>query len=502
MAADLATFARSLAPHLPAAIALWSKDAASLPGIPDPSSALHGEQPSSSSHTPSSSSCLTSDNSAGWELGFSSGHNGAQTPYSMRSVSRSLGRGSGSLGRELPACPEGVVLQEHCAEWELDDQQEEQQRPLQETQAAAAGSGIQGDPDSLRASRRTDTGSPHSTNVQVQCGEFGSITILGSARGSPAPATAKNTRQEQIQPADDSNRSTDQHAPAWDDMKDRSPDLGPSAEENMSPAPAGFALFDSASSDPGGFSGGAPKDGSAKPQHSPAHSAVIAGSNQDSVQSAETDLVAPDKYGDIVNSAAEDHGSLLLHGDTHGICDTADDSDSNAPSAMPPKSGAQVAICGLSSIATLHSMLVHFSLWGNIRVLPKRGCRSCAYTYTAPKARAHAQARRARASRARAQARRRQLRAQEQQPEAGSSFRQWAGPGFARGGGNGSDSDSPKGNGAAPYRRRSPQHPFWLTFLDPALEAAFVAWQAQQQRKVSACWPKPCMEQCQLSTAL
>ena len=118
--------------------------------------------------------------------------------------------------------------------------------------------------------------------------------------------------------------------------------------------------------------------------------------------------------------------------------------------------------------------------------MPKLACLSSAYTCTPLKAHAHAQARRARASRARAQARRRQLRSQEQTEEAGSSFRQWAGPGFAGGGGNGSDSDSPKGSGAGPYRRRSPQHPFWLTFRDPALEAAFVAWQAQQQRKVSA----------------
>ena len=50
-----------------------------------------------------------------------------------------------------------------------------------------------------------------------------------------------------------------------------------------------------------------------------------------------------------------------------------------------------------------------------------------------------------------------------------------------RRGGNSSDSDSALAGGSTPYRRRSPQHPFWLTFLDPALEAAFVAWQAQQQ---------------------
>ena len=41
------------------------------------------------------------------------------------------------------------------------------------------------------------------------------------------------------------------------------------------------------------------------------------------------------------------------------------------------------------------------------------------------------------------------------------------------------------GGASTPYRRRSPQHPFWLSFLDPVLEAAFVAWQAQQQFKVN-----------------
>ena len=55
-----------------------------------------------------------------------------------------------------------------------------------------------------------------------------------------------------------------------------------------------------------------------------------------------------------------------------------------------------------------------------------------------------------------------------------------------RRGGNSSDSDTAVGRGSTPYRRRSPQHPFWLSFLDPVLEAAFVAWQAQQQFKVNA----------------
>ena len=54
-----------------------------------------------------------------------------------------------------------------------------------------------------------------------------------------------------------------------------------------------------------------------------------------------------------------------------------------------------------------------------------------------------------------------------------------------RSGGNGSDSDSALGARSTPYRRRSPQHPFWLNFLDPALEAAYVTWQAQQQFKVT-----------------
>ena len=510
VSADLATFARSLAPHLPAAIAVRTKDEVSLPGIPDPSSALHGEQPSSSSHTPSSSSYLASDNSASWELGLSSGDNSAQTPCSARTASHSLGRSSGSLGTELPACPEGVVLKGPSAEWKLDEQQREQQRPVQGTQAAAAGPDTQGNPDSLSTSNRAAASSPHSTGVRVQCSEFGSITILTTAKSSPASDHVNSSRQEQAQPADSSNRCTEQLTPAWDDMKDRSPDLGPDAGKNISPAPAGFALFDSASSDPGGYGGGAPKDGSAKAQHSPAHSAVIAGSEPDSVQSAKTTSADPDKNSGIVSSAADDDESLLLHEDVNveDVCDTAGESDGDAPSAMPPKSGAQVAVCNLSCITILHSVLVSCISWARFRQLPMLGCLSSVYTCTAPNVHARAQARRARASRARAQARRRQLRSQEQTEEAGSSFRQWAGPGFAGGGGNGSDSDSPKGSGAGPYRRRSPQHPFWLIFRDPALEAAFVAWQAQQQRKVSACHdPRPCMEHCSaqkinLSTAL
>ena len=359
VSADLATFARSLAPHLPAVIAVQTKDEVSLPGIPDPSSALHGEQPSSSSHTPSSGSYLASDTSAGWELGLSSGHNSAQTPCSARTASRSLGRSSGSLGMELPACPEGVVLMGHSAEWELDEQQGEQQRPVQGTQAAAAGPDTQGNPDSLSTSSRTVASSPHSTGMRVQCSESGSITILTAADSSPALDHVNNSRQ-QVQPADNSNELSEQLHPAWDDMKDRSPDLGPNAGKNMSRAPAGVALFDSASSDPGGFGGGAPKDGSAKAQHSPAHSAVIAGSKPDSVQLAETPFVAPDKNSGLVSYAADDDESLLPHGDVdvEDICDTAGESDGDAPSAMPPKSGAQVAICGLSCITTLHSVLI------------------------------------------------------------------------------------------------------------------------------------------------
>ena len=217
--------------------------------------------------------------------------------------------------------------------------------------------------------------------------------------------------------------------------------------------------------------------------------------------------MAPDMNSGIVSYAADTDESLLLDEDVdvEDTCDTAGESDGEAPSAMPPKSGAQVAICSLSCITTMHSRLVA-SFYG--QVVAHAGCLSIAYASTAPNLHACAQARRAKASRARAQARRRQLRAQEQPEEASSSSRQWAGPRFARGGGNGSDSDSPKGSGTVPYRRRSPQHPFWLTFRNAALEVAFVAWQAQQQRKVSACHdPRPCMEQCsaqkiKLSTAL
>ena len=373
MSADLATFARSLAPHLPAAIAVRTKDEVSLPGIPDPSSALQGEQPSSSSHTPSSSSYLTSDNSAGWELGLSSGHNSAQTPCSARTASRSLGRSSGSLGMELPVCPEGVVLMGQSAEWELDEQQEEQQAPMQGTQAAAAGPDTQGNYDSLSTSSRTDAGSPHSAGVRVQCSEFGSIAILTTAKSSPASDHMNIHRPEQVQPADSRNNCTEQLTPAWDDMKDRSPDLVPKAGKTVSPAPAGFALFDSASSDPGGFSGSAPKDGSAKAQHSPAHSAVIAGSEPDSVQSAETTSMAPDMNSGIVSYAADTDESLLLDEDVdvEDTCDTAGESDGEAPSAMPPKSGAQVAICSLSCITTMHSRLVA-SFYGQLS-----GCCPC-----------------------------------------------------------------------------------------------------------------------------
>ena len=69
VSADLSSLARALAQHIPALVARVSKSEDAFLPIPDPNSALQGLQPSSSdSHTPTSSSCLSSDNSSSWDV--------------------------------------------------------------------------------------------------------------------------------------------------------------------------------------------------------------------------------------------------------------------------------------------------------------------------------------------------------------------------------------------------------------------------------------------------
>ena len=77
----------------------------------------------------------------------------------------------------------------------------------------------------------------------------------------------------------------------------------------MSPAPAGFALFDSASSDPGGFSGGAPRPGlRVVPVRFTADAASYAGFLRAFGLSGQ-----PDPSFAVFEAAAGAHGAVGVH---------------------------------------------------------------------------------------------------------------------------------------------------------------------------------------------
>ena len=82
MSAELGDLAQALAQHLPELVAQASKEENAYTLIPDPSSALHGIQPpSSSSHTPTTSSCPSSDNSFPWGQASPSAHDAQVQQY-------------------------------------------------------------------------------------------------------------------------------------------------------------------------------------------------------------------------------------------------------------------------------------------------------------------------------------------------------------------------------------------------------------------------------------
>ena len=82
VSAELGNLAQALAQHLPELVAQESKEENAYIPIPDPSSALHGIQPpSSSSHTPTTSSCPSSDDSFPWGQASASAHDAQVQQY-------------------------------------------------------------------------------------------------------------------------------------------------------------------------------------------------------------------------------------------------------------------------------------------------------------------------------------------------------------------------------------------------------------------------------------
>lgn len=428
MSADLRILAQALAQHVPEFVAQLSKEEDEFLLIPDPTSALNS-QPSSSSHTPTSSSCLSSDNSSYWaHSSLSAPEAGGSTPCSgyARSSARSAARSSGSLGRQLPPCPVGVSIQEDSAVWEAAAHE------IGEPAPGAVVIALQAPAQSQYPSTGSAASSPHSIER---------MSVQSSA--SEAPSISQN--HEQLAPVDTERSSSaetggsaqdaEPHLCAWDDdLETGNVDPAPVRSSAQAVAPAGFALFDSASSDPGGCDGAGSKGDSPKMPQGSQLTVISACSDEEettqTVEEAASSLVIPARLENVICLGFLEEPAMI---DDDSAAEESV-SEAEEPGAMPARAGAQ--------------------------------------------------ARRARAARAQAQERRANAQRTQQPDGSTSSYRQWASLGAARGG-NGSDSDSPgrRGNGT-PYRRRSPQHPFWRHFLDPTLEAAFVAWQAQQQYRV------------------
>ena len=240
---------------------------------------------------------------------------------------------SGSLGRQLPVCPEGVTIQEDSKMWEADG---EATIILVDTLASHGSAGT------LNSSSHTAGTSAHSrgdTPAEVSGGEAPCAPAQDVEQ--PSKLDAEGARQILT---DDSSNST---AQPWDDDKDAGSAKIMAAEgQRKSVGPAGFALFDSASSDPGTYSGTGHKNNASKAQQGTELVRISSSSDQDSsTQSVETAFTPPDSDSGLVIPTPGTKGSLALAPGEATFntqdSDTAEESGEDAPGAMPPKSGAQ-----------------------------------------------------------------------------------------------------------------------------------------------------------------
>ena len=250
---------------------------------------------------------------------------------SGRSGHRLGSRGSGSLGCQPPVCPEGVSIQADSEMWEADG----------EATISVVDTASHGSAGTLSSSTHTPGSSPHGrgdTSAEVSGGE-----ACAPAQDVEQASKLDTEGTRQIQ-ADDSSNSTAQQ---WDDNKDAgSARIAPAEGQSKPVGPAGFALFDSASSDPSTYSGAGPKNKESKAQQGMELVRISSSSDQDSsTQSVETAFTPPDSDSGFVIPPPGTKDSLTLPPEEGMLInehyDTAEESGENAPSAMPPKSGAQ-----------------------------------------------------------------------------------------------------------------------------------------------------------------
>lgn len=269
----------------------------------------------------------------------------ADSLQSSRSLGRSSRVSSGSIERQLPVCPEGVSIQQDNTVWEPVENSSEQ--------PSHGASSLDGNASHGNASTSYETDS--SSNAYSSCTatregaleQSVGIKAANEALHSSAQLSAIITEGSRSVQMGGSSDSTEQRLPAWDDLDTQNTEVNPSVAQPKSIAPAGFALFDSASSDPGTYSGAAPRGDGFKGEQAPCLTVISSESKQKRIQCVETAglLFSSDSHLTIPAILAEEiehiwrPEEVLLDGEY----DTAEESDSSdeAPGAMPAKSGAQ-----------------------------------------------------------------------------------------------------------------------------------------------------------------
>ena len=348
VSAGLTSLGRAFARHLPAVLAYATKGEDAYPPIPDPGSALHGiPPPPSSSHTPTSSSCQSSDNTGSGGRASQSGCDARASRYFSASPqstmqSGSSGRSSGSLGRQLPVCPEGVTIQEDLELWEPAGSLNEQPS---EARTIAVGQMSFTDPSASSGTGSSSSSMPSSDNTvggDVWDWEGSGLTT-GSLAASNSQLPSADAEGSAPVAVDLSSLSTSQHPPAWDDdLQSESTHTAPSTEEPGSVAPSGFAFFDSASSDPGAHSGPASKGDALKTEQAPPQTALTSETAQQTTQPVATVRSSSDDHLESPAMILEDNSVALSPQDAQLDDDTAEESDGSddAPGAAPAGSGA------------------------------------------------------------------------------------------------------------------------------------------------------------------
>lgn len=324
-----------------------SKGADACLPIPDPGSALHGiPPPSTSSHTPTSSSCQSSDNTGSGGRASLSGTNARalrQSSASPQSTmqSGSSGRSSGSLGRQLPVCPEGVTIQEDSELWESAGDASEQASGEAQLWVAEHGSNSSVAPSATGSS--SSTLSSDNVDAAFRINADANNLTANSLGDSSEQFPGKDTQGSTSAAIDHSALGTSQSPPAWDDdLQSESTLTAPSTDQPESVAPAGFALFDSASSDPGAHSGPASKGDAPKTEQTQSQTLVTSDSSQQASQSVDTIGMpsSSDVQPGVPAVIQEDESVILSPQDAQLEGDTAEESGDDAPGAAPARSGA------------------------------------------------------------------------------------------------------------------------------------------------------------------